>query len=293
MFISLIGKLFRSGTVWVVVASSTVWGSYMVVKPTEPVPSARQNKAIGELAPRVSEWLSRIEAPRAKTVFLNLDRDPFGKVSDVVRHVIWQTDRFDLQDYSMTEKLRRQIKWSRATVGSREEAARAGRGRGCEYAIWGSVREFSEAGSAARLSVDLEIVETSGRAVIASREFHIAESDGLPLKLPREVLAQEAGERSISLPIRFLIWILIALLIPIATYPLAQRMLAGESNLAVLATLAGYVAASVAAAYLLLAWGAGSWGTGIVLLVAFGLSLLYDWKALDFIKRSVDAGGLS
>ena len=68
MFLSFIGKLVRSGTIWLMVVSSALYGGYQVVRPTEPVYTVRQQYALDKLADDVSLWAGELQIPRGKMI---------------------------------------------------------------------------------------------------------------------------------------------------------------------------------------------------------------------------------
>lgn len=283
MMMNLLTKLYKSGAVWLMILVAVVMGFYKVIKPTEPEYSHLQESALSELATRAGSWTAQIQVPRDRTVFLTLERDPFGRVSDVLRREIWQSDRFNLQDYTMLEKLCRLIHWTRPTVGSRREAAGIARSRECTYGIWGVVREFSDVQGQSRLDLHLELIPASGGEPLLEEDFLIEKTSGL--SLGSAGAGGESFDSDFSLFTLIFFWIIFTLLLPIASFPLARRIVTGDSNAATLGLLIGYVLVSTTAAYVLLLRQAGSWITGIVLILSCGLALYYDWRALSLIKK--------
>jgi hypothetical protein len=278
--------LYRSGTLWILLASTAIWGVYQVVKPTQPHLTSRQRSMVTELTREVSEWAEQLQPRRSRAVFLTLGRDEFGLVSDRIRQVMWQSDRFNLRDYSVREKLCRLIEWTRPTVGSSMEATERARDRGSEYAVWGRVEEFSDVGGEARLAVRLQLVDAVSGETLAGRDFEVVRAGAISRPMPED----DSGESvpGLSFVTRVFIWVIAALALPLMTYPLGKRVLTGDSNAAVLALLASLVLASTGVAYVLFMYMGGGIIGGLVLLVCFGLALVYDWYALSTIKRVVE-----
>ena len=277
MAAKIAGFLFRHATVWLLVGVAAVCGAYHVVKPAAPTLTARQHAMADELARQVTAWLGGLEPVRQPTAFLTLGRDRFGAVSDRLRSVLWQSDRFDLVDRALGEKLAQRLAWRRPAVDTRADAVERARSLGCVYALWGRVGEFSDLGDAARLAVDVELVRTATGERVLARSFDVRR--GAAPRLPASL---EPG--GWSLPTRLLAWAAATLALPLLTCPLARRVLRAERHGATLALLTGYVLASVVLAYGLVAWGETGWLAGLVLLAAFGLALLYDWQALSTIE---------
>lgn len=275
--------LFRSGTLWVMVISSILYGAYTVAKPAKPELTAEQTEMIAKLDGQVSAWLSELAVPRATTVFLTLGRDEFGFVSDPLRQVVWQSDRFDLVDASWRDKLCKLADWSRPTVGSVKDAVAAARARDCRYALWGRVDDLSDVRGEARLAVRLELVEAADQQRVADQRFEVESGDSSP-PLFVGASGRERGSHVSVVTLLFL-WLIATLLLPLLTYPLGQRIFTMESNAATLALLIGYVLASASLAYVMLLGQAGTAVRGIVLLIVFGLALFYNWHAMVVLKR--------
>ena len=281
---ALIAKVIGSSTVWVILILGVLWGAYQVVRPTEPGVTAAQMEAVEELSGEAAGWAIAIELPRARAVFLPLERDPFAIVSDPLRHAFWRSDRFNLVDYSLMEKFCRFIHWKRPTVGSRRKAAEIARRRDCQYAIWGRLREFSDVEGLSRAVVLLEVIDAANASPLAAKTLSVQKRGSARL-VP---LGRDAadGVYGLSFATRLLIWIAVTLLLPLASYPFSKQVLAGDSNAAILALLITLVAVSTGVAYLLFAFGSGTIFAGLILLMAFTLALFYNWHALDKIKTT-------
>ncbi len=283
MAAKIAGFLFRHATVWLLVGVAAVCGAYHVVKPAAPTLTARQHAMADELARQVTAWLGGLEPVRQPTAFLTLGRDRFGAVSDRLRSVLWQSDRFDLVDRALGEKLAQRLAWRRPAVDTRADAVERARSLGCVYALWGRVGEFSDLGDAARLAVDVELVRTATGERVLARSFDVRR--GAAPRAPAAASPPASRAPGVcSLPRRPLPWAAATLALPLLTCPLARRVLRAERHGATLALLTGYVLASVVLAYGLVAWGETGWLAGLVLLAAFGLALLYDWQALSTIE---------
>ncbi|MFW6163116.1 MAG: hypothetical protein ACODAJ_10145 [Planctomycetota bacterium] len=284
MVARIAGFLFRGAALWALLGAGLAVGAYEVLKPTDPGLTDRQHALVEELADRATAWLRQRPPLREPTAFLTLGRDRFGTVSDRLRTVLWQSDRFELLDDPAREKLARKIDWTRPTADSRAEAVERAEARGCPYVLWGTVREFSDLRRVARLAVDLELVRTDSQRVVDTQTFDIRRGKGAALSSPAEAAPTQVSRGGWTLPARLLVWVGATLALPLVTYPLARRVLLADRHAATLALLVGYVAASVVVAYGVVLRGAGGWLGGAVLLGAFALALVYDWRALSTIK---------
>ncbi len=277
--------LYRSGAVWVVLATSVFWGAYQVVKPTQPEFTVRQKNMVSEFTHEVSEWARQLENHRRETVFLTLGGDDFGVISDPLRQIMWQSDRFQLQDYSLTEKFLKLIDWKRPTAASKMEAKERGEKRGSEYAIWGRINEFSDVGGSARLAVELNVIDVVSGENLAGREFEIAKRGRVSAPVPGEDERTSIG--GVSFLTRVFFWLLAMMALPLVIYPLVKKILNRRSNAATLMLLVSLTLTALAVAYGFLIQDAGTWLAGFALLICFAISLTYNWYVLSMIKSAL------
>lgn len=279
---NFIKQLWKSGAIWGMIVVTIVISAYQVVKPTKLELSVRQREVLSDFSEEVEAWCNGIKLPRGTLVFLAMDRDDFGRVSDAARLEVWRSDVFDLADYSVLEKLRREIDWTRPTAGSAAEAVK--RAGDSDYAIWGRVREFSDAANLARLDVHMELLDVASGETLLSKDFDLSRTSmNLLGKMGNGVAADEDSGFLISLAI----WAVFVIILPIICYPLTLRVVIGDSNILILLLLTAYVLSGFLAAFLLFAYSGTVGGTilkAVILLLAFALTSLYNWKALDLIK---------
>ena len=256
-------------------------GIYEIARPTVPAMTSAQLRVARSLGASVSDWLGQLRVSRGRAVLLTLDRDPFGVVSGPVRDAFFRSDLFDLADYSVWEKFRRLIRWTRPIVATREQAVSAGRRRQGAYVVWGRVESFTDRQGEARLVTRLEIVETTRGEVVGARDFDQCVSDIAGL-----VVGNGTGGYRWPFATRLLIWLAVTLCLPLVSLPLSRKILAGDSNAAILGLLVGHVAVSTGLAYLLFAWFGGGMIQGAVLFLACTSALFYTWHALVRVKEA-------
>lgn len=284
MITKLLLKLYKSSTILIMVIGTLFWGVYEVVKPTKPVYSPRQKATLNELVTHLNQWAVQSKAVRGKAVLLTFDRDPFGKVTDAVRQALWRSDRFDLLDYTISERLCRKIEWTRPMVESREEALKIAGKNESAYAVWGVVNEFSDIQGTSKLDCSVEIISAPSGETVSKKKFSISSGTSPAISLNTKEQVYVEVEDDMPLTTRIFIWALIIIILPIATYPLARHLMTRDSNAIVLLTLTGYALVGVIAAYFIFAVDAKGWIKGGVFLISIGLTMLYNWKALEQIK---------
>lgn len=273
--------LFQSTSIALIAVSLMVWCVYHTVRPTRSELSPRQQALVEDLVEQARARFAELTPLRRPTVFLPLGRDRFAVLSDPLRTVLQQSDRFDLLEPTIYEKLLKNLEWTRPTVSNRSEAVSEARSRRADYVVWGVVDEFADLGDHAVLRVALHVEETATGITAYSHEFSLSDQGLLPLLNK----AGDALSPSTWSPISMLVlWAVFTLLLPLATYPLTRRTVTADSNLSILASLAAHVLASVIAAYALVLRGSTGWTSMIVLLVIFALALMYMYRALSVIK---------
>jgi len=259
----------------------------VVIKPTQPELTAAQEALVIEFTDAVREWAGELEPVRRPTVFYTLGRDRFGVISDPLRHTLWQSDRFDLKDMGVVERVLRVIEWTRPTVGARKEALESARWRGADYVIWGHIEEFADLGGAAVLRARLELTEQATGKPLQEKTFELTKGSGSILT-PITQAAAQSGIHAWSPLSRLLLWVIFTLLLPLFAYPITRKVVLGDSNAAILALLITYVLASVLAAYVVLLRSGDGWMAAFMLLIVFSLALAYMYKALTAIKEFHD-----
>jgi hypothetical protein len=315
-FRKLLFGLLNAVSVWILILVGVTLAGYEVVRPTRPPISSRQKALVATLTGEVRAWMGEVAPNRRSTALLTFGRDPFGVVSDPVRDIVYQGDRFDLADYSVKEKFLKSLAWTRPTVGDRMTATEIARKQGCEQVVWGTVREFSDLGKGARLVVDIEVVDAAGYEPLAARTFTLPESStpaektgltGLPasavslrakggvggdgVALPGGAYVSEIDSESgwFSRPAtRALIWILAIMAMPFLTLPLARRILKEDRNGPIYALLAGYVLASVLLCYGLFLNLPSPWVAGLVVVAGAGVAIAWHWKILAILKENYE-----
>ncbi|MCI0340137.1 MAG: hypothetical protein L0216_03115 [Planctomycetales bacterium] len=83
---------------------------------------------------------------------------------------------------------------------------------------------------------------------------------------------------------RLLLWLALTLGLPLATYPVAKRLLEREKNAVNVATWLGYTGADVGAALALTGFETPGFLGTVMLLLALGLSLFYNYGILTEIE---------
>jgi hypothetical protein len=253
--------------------------------PTRPELTGVQVELVRRLAGEAGAWAGGLNVGRHPTVLATLARDRFGVVTDAIRTALWQGDRFDLMDYGIGEKLRKQTAWTRAPVETLEEAVASARSREARLVVWGRVQELSDFGGAARLAGNLLVADATTGQVLARRDFDLRPGEaaaGESLPLIAGNVRPEGGWPWMN---RLFAWAVATLLLPLAAYPASARVMAAESNAATLALLLAHVLVSTVAAYALLFRSSQGFIAGTVFLAVAALTVLYHWNALVTIKR--------
>lgn len=277
----LFSRKFRS-LVWMVLIVSVamlIWPAYLATVPTRPHYSSRQLRMIDDLSKHVGQWISQLHLERDLAVFAVFMRDPFGTVSFAARDAIWRSDRFDLTDPGVAEKLRERLRFRLRMYPPDEAITRLGVKARARYAIGGEVESFLDDSRQGRLIVRIAIWDVPSVGRIAEKEFVISDSHNSMTLFGERTL----GLQAIPITQRLFAWMVLCGLMPFLAF--VRRSIFIEcSNEARLAILLSLVLLSGCAAYFLVVGGLEPFWNGAVMLCLVPLSAVYHWKALSFLR---------
>lgn len=271
---NLLKHIINRGTLFFLLGSSAFVLAYKVLKPTAPPVTTAQYRAVNETAEAAGEWFASLNLTKSDTVLPTFNRDPFGTVTDPIRDAAWRSDRFDLLDYSLREKLAREIEWTRPMATSLEEARKIAESRGAEYALYGNVEEFSYHNGAARLELSLSILQASDGTELVRKRF--TGNVAAPLFSSSESDDPSTG---MTLPARALLWVAILLVLPLITGPVLSKILDGFTPASIRITRALHILFAVVLAHFLM--GQDDLLALVVIVGSLSISLLYFRNVIE------------
>jgi len=276
-----LGILARPLAVTLLVGVTLMQAWWLLGPEDEPMGFARRNVAARTAA------VAALEIPGREGIttlaVLPLRNDPNEIVTRRLKDAIAERGRYEVVEESLFRRLLGQLRQSPIPPPTVADAVSAVRQIGADAVLFGEVTRFSGAEGQAMLAIDLRMAERdSGQAVWV--KHYEEQISGAPASVDywRARLADSAK------PSRILLWLGFTLLFPLLTAPLIRRVTSEESNAANLAMLIGYTGVSVALAWALTGFWAPSWWTVLALLLALGLSGVYNYKvasALDDLRR--------
>ena len=98
-------------------------------------------------------------------------------------------------------------------------------------------------------------------------------------------LLRRVAAGSYSWPARIVVWLLLAVLLPLAAAPLLSWGLAAESNVVNLLMLLGLTTVAALAAYALIGFRLDTIWTAAFLVTAVILTLAYNWSVLSKLNE--------
>ena len=216
----------------------------------------------------------------ATLAVLPLRNDPDGVLARRIREEVTNRGRYVLVEESFVQRVLREVRGQPLAPSTLEDAVRAARRIGADAVLFGDVGRFSTEQGDARIGLDLRMVERdSGQAVFGRRYEDRIEPSPVRLAYWRARLADSSKIQRVAL------WILLALLLPLAAARLIRRVLEEESN-----TRNALLVLALTAVNGLLAWGlTGFWlPTGwsvLVVLLAVVTGAMYNYKVATVIDE--------
>lgn len=253
------------------------WGQFGPRK-LEISPLRRQ--IVDEVLPAIIEDLRAARGDVRDVVLLHFKNDPSDYITDQLRSAIESAGILTLRDRSLGEKVRQSLSLRQTEFGDLAPALAIGREAGAEAIIVGAVGEFESAGSTARLSLNVQLVESRSGALLMEKAYEREQLGGL-------LSAAALGRVIDSVPFvqRLLAWLLAVLLLPVFTVGFIRAMVRKESNSTNAFVLGVYTGADALLALLAFGGLPGSWLAGVLVLVGIVGAAAFNMAVMTFALR--------
>lgn len=212
-----------------------------------------------------------------KIAVVHFANDPSDFVTDTVRDVAGGQGSFQVAQASWSDRIRQVIGRVNDGVSTREHAIRETEGEGLDGVLWGRVNKLENDQDGATFACDYELYDLR-HARPAYNGVVKQSSAGGPVSF-------EFFASGVSWHIRFLVFVLVALLLPIVTISFIRTMVAKKSNKANAFVLCIYTVIDLIFAYFMVGCSLSSFFPVAVFLLAGILAFLYNVKVMTFAVR--------
>ncbi len=262
--------------IWFVLTAALIGGAILVFGPrSRKVDTLRRllaDRVLDEVIADLERRYIRREI-RKKLAVLDFAGERGDYIADLLRKRLRRKGMLIESRKSAFRKALETAGLSGATNSSRK-AAKVAKELGADAAIFGRVEEFSRDGKhgAVRLEVALAEAE-SGNEVSRARYASVWPASSL------DRLA------TLGSGWRLLIWLGVAVMLPLAAFPLARATLERESNLLAFLLLFAMTALDVVVALVLLGFLVRSIWPALLVVGAFGASAVYNYLVLNSYEK--------
>ena len=269
VLIKSIAKTFRLRWVFLAVAVVAAWEGYVLLKPQpHPLDEHRRDVAV-EACWEAVEKLPKLPTAGSVAV-LRLAGDTTGYVTDQLRGLIERKGKYTQPRPTLIDRVMRELKIDENEVGLADKARAAGQETKSPFVLFGRVSEFTSDRSEGRIRMELSVLDVgSGRLV--GETVRIAVPD-------------DTAGGGLAIAWAVLIWLAFTMLLPFAGWGVIRWVLRKETNLATGTALIGCAMLSWLLGFGLIGFAISSWLTGAGLLLAFVLTLAYDYAIFIAIE---------
>ena len=221
--IALIGYL--TVTLWINLGSA------------KPVPDDKRQRIGIKAAEKVAEEIRLNRKEISSAVMVHFANDPTDFISYEIRNKLNSSGILNLDDLPLMEKIRNKLLMINEGCGSREEALAAAKGSKADGVLWGKVERYESSNAGVILFASWELVDLKSGVVIYSGKIEEDTTKSVAGQVNQKLNEIQNGlqpleEAANAFPwyVRFLIFVLAVLLLPIFTIGFLRAMVVKRSN---------------------------------------------------------------
>jgi hypothetical protein len=271
--IGILRKIFASKWTAIIGIAIAVWQGYLILKPRPLPPDELQRELIDDLVWDITEQLPN-ELDDIESIailpFGGVEQGPF--VSEALTKSMRRAGDFKVRDQSLVDRIMRELGIEQAPVADLNEALRAGHAMGVDAVVFGTLERFKRKKDFASARLELMVADVNADRNVYAESFK-RRQDVISLN-PADFLDNIRRSPFLN---RTIVWLLFTLLFPAVLFPFINRLLALESNLVNFLTVLILSLTSFCFAYFLMGFSASGFFEWVFLLVALGLSFVYNY----------------
>jgi len=256
---------------WFLLTAAVIGGAVLVFGPrSEKVDTLRRvlaDRVLDKVIADIERRVVRHEV-RKKLAVLDFDGEHGRYMADRLRQLLRRKGMLVEQRSSTLSKAFDKLGLS-GTVDSAESAGKIARELGAGAAVYGRVEEFSRDANSGAVQVNVALAEADSQNELVRGSYAAV----WPANVLDRVTTFGAGWR-------LLIWLGLAVVVPLAAYPIARATLEQESNALTFLLLFALTALDVALALLLLGFSVRTVWAAMLVCGALGSSGVYNYLVL-------------
>lgn len=291
------GSLVRLASWMLLVATIVFLCIYVAREMTESNPEIDESrKEVARLG--ISQMIADIrnntdgDSGPKKIAVVHFSNDPSDFVTETVREAANKQGGFYVVKSSLADRFCKMVGWVNDGVSTREEAIHETQGDGLEGVLWGRVNRLENERDGATFTGDYELYDLRRGQPGYSGKIRQSTVPGRFAASPDMV--QAAGNYRIPLSthasgvpwhIRFLLFVVAVLLLPVVTISFIRTMVAKKSNGVNAFVLGIYTTVDLILAFFMVGGNLSSFFSVAVFLLAGVLAFLYNVKIMTFAVR--------
>ena len=280
---------FAGWTLLIAYLTATLW---INLGSSKPVPDDSRKTVGIKAAEKMVEEIRQNRKEISSAVMIHFANDPSDFFSYEIRNKLDSSGILILEDLPLMEKVRNKLNLRNEGCGSREAALTAAKGSNASGMLWGKIERYESSKQGVILKAAWELIDLKTGTVVYSGKIDEDTTKGPAGQLQQklndlqtqiEPLEEAAG--AFPWYVRFLVYILAVLLLPIFTISFLRAMVAKRSN-GVNATVLGvYTLIGVILAFFMIGASFSSGWDVTLFLIAVLFSFFYNAYLMNFALK--------
>lgn len=262
---------------------------WMNLGPHKPAPDVARMKAADHAVEKIVNDIQQNRGAIRSAALCHFANDTTDYFSRKLRERIEQSNILDLSDIDFSEKLRTVLNLRNKGAATQQAAVDASSGECVDGVLWGSLDRFESVRGEATLVGEWQLVDKATGALVCGGRINektgALNMSGATSASGRFADEVEIASSTVSWHMRFLGFVLVALLLPVVTISFIRTMVAKRSNKVNAFMLGVYTVIDMILAFFMIGGAFNSFGVVIVFLVASMLAFLYNVSLMSFALR--------
>ena len=270
---------------------------YVVREMTESNPEIDESRkevarlGVSQMVANIRSNTDEYHGPK-KIAVVHFANDPSDFVTDTVREAVADQGGFQVVKSSLADRLCKLVGRVNDGVSTREQAIRQTKDDGLDAVLWGRVNRLENERDGATFTGDYELYDLRRGRSGYSGKIRQSTVPGR-FATDRDVVqtaenyCRPLSARTFGVPwhIRFLLFVIAVLLLPVVTILFIRTMVAKKSNGINAFVLGIYTAIDLILAFFMVGGSLSSFFAVVMFLIAGGLAFLYNVKIMTFAVR--------
>ena len=269
--------------------AAVLWNHY---GPEKVMPNKKRQDIAIKSVDKITEQIRTQRGETRRVILLHFANDSTGFVTDTLRDKLNSSGILTLDDMTLLEKFRKKMGIREEGYSSKLTALNAVKGRDAEGVLWGTIEKYESFEGGVILKGSWQIVDIKTGDIICEGTLDEDTSKKAPAKVAEvvedvsETMAPVAeATQEVPWYIRFLIFVLAVLLLPIMTISFLRTMVAKHSNGLNASILTLYTLIGAILAFFMVGASFDSGWSVVMFIAASVIAFIYNYFIMCFALK--------